>query len=61
MPLPKEVQEDIKLKVAKAESYLPDLTTEIEKAHRAGIDVTEQRKTLVELKDRIRKMKAVYG
>jgi len=61
MPLPIEILSEVRENIKAAEQALVGLTTEINKARTAGIDVTEQVKELEELKKQIRQLKSVYG
>jgi len=61
MPLEPEVLKGIREDLATAEARLIELHGIIEEAHRAGIDVTEERKDEAKLREQIRKLKSVYG
>jgi len=60
MPLKKEELADIKVNLDKAERAIKDATVDIATARRAGIDVADMEKELKEVKERVRRMKAVY-
>ena len=49
--------EDIK----EAEKAMEEAEKELEKAEAAGVDVTKEREELEEAKDRLRRIKSVYG
>lgn len=61
MPLNNEQLKHIRQSVKKAEESLRDASADIATAKRAGIDVADQEANARELRDRIRKMRAVYG
>ena len=61
MAIPIEVLTEVRESLKTAEQALVGLTTEINKARTAGIDVTEQQKEAEELKKQIRQLKSVYG
>jgi len=61
MALPIEVLAEVRESIKTAEHALVGLTTEINKARTAGLDVTEQQKEAEELKKQIRQLKSVYG
>lgn len=57
----KETLTKIQSELKKAEKSLKTIQPEIDKARRAGIDVTAQVKTVRELELKISQMKGVYG
>jgi len=61
MALPIEVLAEVRESIKTAEQALVGLTTEINKARTAGLDVTDQQKEAEELKKQIRQLKSVYG
>ena len=61
MALSPEVPQQVREGIKAAEKGLKDLTSEIEKARLAGIDVTDQQKEMEELKKHARQLKSVYG
>ena len=61
MPLTKVQQTEIKGLIASAEASLKDAMTDIATAKRAGIDVAEMETQARDLRDKIRKMKVIYG
>lgn len=60
MPLTKEQLAQIHANIDTAERALKDAMADIATAKRAGIDVVDMEKQVKELRDRVRKMKAVY-
>lgn len=60
MPLTKEQLVGIKQNLDKADRAIKDATADVATARRAGIDVADMEKELKEVKDRLRRMKAVY-
>lgn len=61
MALPPEVLKQIKENVALAEKQIKEIEPEIEKAMLAGIDVSDQRKKVTELKTQVAKLKTQYS
>ena len=61
MALPQEVLKQIKENVALAEKQIKEIEPEIEKAMLAGIDVSDQRKKVTELKTQVAKLKTQYS
>lgn len=61
MPMTKEQMAGIKENLAKGERAAADAAIDIATARRAGIDVADMEKELKEVKERLRRMKAVYG
>jgi ABC-type Na+ transport system ATPase subunit NatA len=61
MPLPPIVLQTVRQNLTAAESALKDLDEHISDAARAGVDVTEQRKTRDEYRRRVQQMRMVYG
>lgn len=51
----------IRAGIVEAESKLAILDKELKDADRAGVGVPAQRERYTELKDKVRKLKAVYG
>jgi len=60
MPLTKDQLKDIKTAVSNAEEMLKGVMADIAQAKRAGIDVADNEKLATDLRERIRKLKAVY-
>lgn len=60
MPLTPKQLEEVKSNIDRADKALKDATADISIAKRAGIDVTDMEKELREVKERLRRMKAVY-
>lgn len=60
MPLTKTQLEEIKQGIDKAEAAIKDAVADIATAKRAGIDVLDMEKELKDVRERVRKMKAVY-
>lgn len=61
MPLPPELQEEIKKRIKAGEKILPELKKELEKMKLAGIDVVAQRKELILLEKKLLDLKLQYG
>lgn len=61
MALSEDQREMIKQRIEQAEEQIPEAEKDLADAVKAGIDVSGEQKRLSELKDRIRKMKRVYG
>ena len=60
MPLTTEQLVEIKAGLDKAEKAIKDASADIVIARRAGIDVVDMDKELKDVKERIRRMRAVY-
>ena len=60
MPLTKPQLEEVKRGIDQAEKAMTDATADIATAKRAGIDVLDMEKELKDVRERVRKMKAVY-
>lgn len=60
MPLTKEQLTEIKKNLDLAEGAIKTATSDIAIARRAGIDVVDMEQELKEVKERVRRMKAVY-
>jgi len=60
MPTAEQLDE-LRTKIADAEDSLKNLENELRLAERAGIDVAEKRTRYTELRDKIRRVKSVYG
>ena len=60
MPLTKPQLEEVKRGIDEAERAMTDATADISTAKRAGIDVVDMEKELKEVRERVRRMKAVY-
>lgn len=58
--MPDEIDRRIKEQVLEAEKAAKVARAEIDKARRAGLDVTETERDLIATEERIRRMKAVY-
>lgn len=61
VPFEELLSEDEKANLLKAQQKLPIMERNIEKAESIGIDMTEQRKSLAEMKQNIRKMLQQLG
>ena len=53
--------ETVRKTIVDAESQLTVLRADIDKAKKAGLDVTEQDKTYVALSNQVRRLKSVYS
>lgn len=60
MPLTKQQLGEVKQGIDKAEAAIKDAVGDIQTAKRAGIDVLDMEKELKDVRERVRKMKAVY-
>jgi len=60
MPLTKQQLAEIKDNLDKGERAAKDAAIDIATARRAGIDVADMEKELKEVKERLRRMRAVY-
>ena len=61
MALPDEVLARIRESISEGKRLIPEMEKDIRDAQRAGIDVSEQLARLLEAKQRLNKIEAVYG
>lgn len=61
MPLSKPQLAEMKTLISNAEASLKDALADIAQAKRAGVDVKELEDQARELREKIRRMKVVYG
>lgn len=61
MPISEEDRERLRQKIEAAELMIPQAEADIRDALKAGLDVSEQSKALVETKAKLKKLKIVYG
>jgi len=59
--IPQSLLVQMKKNLQDAESGLADLSKELQRAHRAGIDVTDLRKRESELKSQIDRLRIAYN
>lgn len=60
MALPANVLMQLKAAIGKYDSQISELTSEIQRAQRAGIDVSALQTKLAQLNDTVRKLKLQY-
>lgn len=61
MALSSEQKERIQERIKKAEELIPEIEEDIQKALDAGLDVSDKKKKLAELKEKVQNLKLQYG